>query len=386
MKFKKIPFVLQCLMLAFVWNSVILLFFALPDYLFWLKTKDKDRKLMLLEWTSTANIHGMPICVLSFFACASVSLHFVASIVLHFIPHGAKYINWIITRKFVSGKFLEYISVFEAIKHVLLISCWALLTNISYSDYIMGQNWVWKIPNDPWIDILQNIFVCIFCVSLIWVFKGLILEFTRVKLIRRVFKERISALNDANSVLETFNSINTEILFSPDNSKFEKIEKKKAIWAQKTLKLVRKELRGLFVNSKCFEKTTSIPQDESQAESTARNIFRLLTETETQVQSFHFEKYFLNQKDAQYAFNMFDVDGNLFITEQEMKSMIKEWIREKNYIQKSVKDIKHALKSLNRLLNVVAAVIGVFVGLFCFKVPVESFLSAAAAIFLPTVH
>jgi hypothetical protein len=89
---------------------------------------------------------------------------------------------------------------------------------------------------------------------------------------------------------------------------------------------------------------------------------------------------FPTQEEAKAAFRVFDKDGNGDISRQEIKYTLLKVYKERRFLSRSMHDVGAALKTLDRLLLLIALIILFFISLSIFGVNVSESLTSVYTI------
>ena len=89
-----------------------------------------------------------------------------------------------------------------------------------------------------------------------------------------------------------------------------------------------------------------------------------------------FYQAFLDHASAEAAFHVFDKDNHGDISRAELKTAVLKVYKERRFLSRSMRDVGEALKTLDRMLMFLAAVILVFIGLSVFGVQIGNSLTS----------
>jgi len=188
-----------------------------------------------------------------------------------------------------------------------------------------------------------------FIASFIWLIEKILFQTFAMKFHKKAFDDRINKVKYSISVLEKLY---------------------KAYYNEDTNETTRSPKRKKFVNrlkhivSRNNDATLKV-RNSSDAKKLAKLIFEFLRPSdETQFLVLDdFKPFFDNESKAQRAFNIFDVDKNGDISKFEIKNIIISIYREKEDIEKSMRDSGLALKKLDGILKFIACIIIGLIGM-----------------------
>lgn len=114
-----------------------------------------------------------------------------------------------------------------------------------------------------------------------------------------------------------------------------------------------------------------------EAKHLARSIYtRLKDRHRTYLIAADFYQAFPDHASAEAAFRVFDKDSHGDISRAELKTAVLKVYKERRFLSRSMRDVGEALKTLDRMLMFLAAVILVFIGLSVFGVQIGSSLTS----------
>ena len=109
----------------------------------------------------------------------------------------------------------------------------------------------------------------------------------------------------------------------------------------------------------------------------ARSIYiRLKDRHRTYLVAADFYQAFPDHASAEAAFHVFDKDNHGDISRAELKTAVVKVYKERRFLSRSMRDVGEALKTLDRMLIFLAAVILVFIGLSVFGVQIGNSLTS----------
>lgn len=113
----------------------------------------------------------------------------------------------------------------------------------------------------------------------------------------------------------------------------------------------------------------------------AKSIFRRLRDKHRKyLVASDFYPAFSTVQEAESAFRLFDKDSNGDLSRGELKVKLVKTYQERRFLSRSLKDVGAALKTLDRILLILACIIVAFVSLSVFGVEVGSSLTSMYSI------
>jgi len=187
-----------------------------------------------------------------------------------------------------------------------------------------------------------------FVASLIWLVEKIFFQTFAMKFHKKAFDDRINKLKYSISVLEKF----YKAYYNEDTNGTRSPKRRKFV----------NRLRNIVSRNNV---ATLIVRNTSDAKKLAKLIFEFLRPSDdTQFLVLNdFLPFFDNEGQAQRAFNIFDVDRNGDISKFEIKNIIISIYREKEDIEKSMRDSGLALRKLDGILKFIAFIVICLVGM-----------------------
>ncbi|KAI9190173.1 hypothetical protein H9P43_001619 [Blastocladiella emersonii ATCC 22665] len=130
---------------------------------------------------------------------------------------------------------------------------------------------------------------------------------------------------------------------------------------------------------------SSIPETPNKANLMARDLFTALAKPGCSDLDVHdFRPYFGSEPEARRAFRFFDRNNSGDVSKEEMKAVLTELCQEKRDIEKSIADVTSAVASLDWFLGAIVIFLSFIITCNIFVLPVASYMSAIAAVLLPS--
>jgi len=330
------------MLVSLIYLTCFLLIFFLMDYLFFID----DKKANWRYWESKlCNIKGYPLFIWSIYLEIAFGSFFILRYFFIIFPDLLLRISDILFGG-ITEKFRHYtIDYIKYLHNYITFTTTMMVVSFSFPGVFVE-----KKPY-PFIKKLERVLRWVLIASVIWLFEKFFFQTFAMKFHKKAFEERIKKVKYSISVLEKFyrayNNEDTSGMKSPIKRRF----------VSRLRNIVRRNNDG-----------TLIIRNSSDAKRLARMIFEFLRPSdETQFLVLDdFKPFFGNVEQAQHAFNIFDVDRNGDISRFEIKNIIISIYKEKEDIERSMRDSGLALKKLDGILKFLAIVIIGFFGMIMF--------------------
>lgn len=340
-----------------------------PDF-FFVKYKENDLMLPFLEWTSLLNIEGMPLFL--FFSCLAAFwfIFCVLKLIFRFISNTA-------TKHEKTKKHQLILNVYLRSETLLVFTLWLIQSNIFLLHVIIRPKWKWKNQYFSSVYSVISFFIVFF---ILLTLKTGLIEIFNFRFLHRVLDERITKLNDFNSIL---NILVPSFFKKPtfETISEHKGERKKQKKKAKAIKNAFRELNRVFLNTDSLGDDSKIPSNSEDVEEITKKIFEI---TESTLHVSDFLSFFQTKEDASLAFIAFDKDENGDVSREEMHSVLEEYTLERKDILTSMNVMKSAVHSLDYLLSSVVVIIGGIILVFSIEESVSKVLTTVfTALFIP---
>jgi len=331
------------LMVSLTYLTCFLLIFFLMDYLLFIE----DKKANWRYWKSKHfNIKGYPLFIWSIYLEISLGSFFILRYFFIIFPDLLLRISDILFGG-ITEKFRHYtIDYIKYLHNYITFTTFMMVSSIAFPNVFVEYK-----DKYPFAGKLNRFIRWVLIASIIWLIEKFFFQTFAMKFHKKAFEERIKKVKYSISVLEKFyrayNNEDTSGMKSPIKRRF----------VSRLRNIVRRNNDG-----------TLLIRNSSDAKRLARMIFEFLRPSdETQFLVLDdFKPFFGNVEQAQHAFNIFDVDKNGDISRFEIKNIIISIYKEKEDIEKSMRDSGLALKKLDGILKFLAIIIIGFVGLIMF--------------------
>jgi len=318
------------MVVSLVYLTSFLSIFFLLDYLFYVKNTIENWRY----WDSTLGngkgIKGYPLYLWALYFEIIFGSFFILRYFFILFPNLLLRISDILFGG-ISEKYRHY-----TIDYIKYLHNYITFTVFMFVSAISFQN-IFVRNKDNFTKKLSTVLYWGFFASLIWLVEKFAFQTFAMKFHKKAFDDRINKVKYSISVLEKFYKA-----YNNEDSNGTKSPKRRRFV---------KRLKNIV--NKNHNDATLIVRNSSDAKKLARLIFEFLRPSdETQFLTLNdFLPFFNNEEQAQRAFGIFDVDKNGDISKFEIKNIIISIYKEKDDIEKSMRDSGLALKKLDIIMK-----------------------------------
>ncbi|ORX54864.1 hypothetical protein BCR36DRAFT_348023 [Piromyces finnis] len=328
------------MIVSIIYVTCFLLIFFLLDYFFFIE----DNKLANWRYwkSSLFDSKGYPLFVWTIYLEIVFGSFFILRYFFIVFPNILLKLSDILLGG-ISEKYRHYtIDYIKYLHNYITFTVLMFVSTIAYQDIFVEKS------KHKFAKTFGKILLWGFIASFIWLIEKVFFQTFAMKFHKKAFEDRINKLKYSISILDKFykayNNEGSNETRSPKRKKFVN------------------RLRNIVNRN---NDATLIVRNPSDAKKLARLIFEFLrTSDDTQFLVLNdFIPFFDDESQAQRAFNIFDVDRNGDISKFEIKNIIISIYKEKEAIEKSMRDSGLALRKFDGILKFIAFIIICLIGM-----------------------
>eukprot|EP00833_Pecoramyces_ruminatium_P016627 jgi/Orpsp1_1/1190659/evm.model.d7180000080360.1 len=310
------------MVVSLIYLTCFLSIFFLLDYLFFIKSKIENWRYWDSELGNGKGIKGYPLYLWSIYFEIIFGSFFILRYFFILFPNLLLKISDMVFGG-ISETFRHY-----TIDYIKYLHNYITFTFFMFISAFSFQN-IFVRNKDDFTKKTSKVLYWGFFASLIWLVERFSFQTFAMKFHKKAFDDRINKVKYSISILEKFYKA-----YNNEDSNGVKSPKRRRFVSR---------LKNIV--NKNHNDATLIVRNSSDAKKLARLIFEFLRPSdETQFLTLNdFLPFFNNEEQAQKAFAIFDVDKNGDISKFEIKNIIISIYKEKDDIEKSMRDSGLAL-------------------------------------------
>jgi len=336
------------MVVSLIYLTCFLAIFFLMDYLFFV---DKSQLATKANWRyceSSAKILGYPILIWCIWFEIVFGSYFILRFFFKVFPNLLLRLSDFLFGG-ISETFRHYtIDYIKYLRKYLTFTFSMLIAAVSFHNIFVVKNGEGRMRKN-----IKTFLYWFFFASVIWLIEKFFFQTFAMKFHKKAFNDRINKVKYSTGILEKF----YKAYYQEDGNGAKSPKRKKFV--NKLRHIVR---RG-------HDDATLIVRNTTDAKRLAKLIFEYLRPSDNTrfLTLEEFKPYFSNIEQAQRAFNIFDVDRNGDISKFEIKNIIISIYKEKEDIEKSMRNSGLALKKLDGILKFIAIVVILLIGFTMFS-------------------
>jgi len=330
------------MIVSLIYLTCFLAIFFLLDYLFYIDSTIENWRYWDSSLGNGNGIKGYPLYLWAIFFEIAFGSFFILRYFFILFPNLLLKLSDMIFGG-ISETFRHYtIDYIKYLHNYITFTFFMLITAISFQNIFVRKK-------DNFTKKLSTVLYWGFFASLIWLIEKFLFQTFAMKFHKKAFDDRINKVKYSISILEKF----YKAYYNEDTNGTRSPKRRRFV----------SKLKNIV--SKNHADATLIVRNSSDAKKLARLIFEFLRPSdETQFLTLNdFMPFFTTEEQAQRAFNIFDVDKNGDISKFEIKNIIISIYKEKDDIERSMRDSGLALKKLDIIMKFLSILIIGLIGM-----------------------